>query len=233
MAHFHPTSPLCDACRQRPGTINVLFGTGGRRSNGTLCETCATELLGPGGPGGPGGSAFGGVPGTPGAQAIGGPTPAHSDSGTPALDEFGRDLTADAAEGRIDPVIGRADRDRADRRDPRPPAQEQRRPDRRAGVGKTAIVEGLALRIAAGDVPATLRDARLVALDLAGMVAGAQYRGQFEQRLKAALAEVAAAEGRIVLFVDELHTSWAPAAPRARWTRRTCSSRCSPAVSCG
>ena len=65
MADFHPTSPLCDACRQRPGTINVLFGTGGRRSNGTLCETCATELLGPGGPGG---SAFGGVPGIPGAQ---------------------------------------------------------------------------------------------------------------------------------------------------------------------
>ena len=75
-----------------------------------------------------------------------------------------------------------------------------------AGVGKTAIVEGLALRIADGDVPETLRDARVVTLDLSGMLAGAQYRGQFEQRLKAALAEVVAAEGRIVLFVDELHT---------------------------
>ena len=75
-----------------------------------------------------------------------------------------------------------------------------------AGVGKTAIVEGLALRIARRDVPDTLSGARLVTLDLAGMVAGAQYRGQFEQRLKAVLAEVAAAEGRIVLFVDELHT---------------------------
>ena len=75
-----------------------------------------------------------------------------------------------------------------------------------AGVGKTAIVEGLALRIADGDVPETLRDSRVVTLDLSGMLAGAQYRGQFEQRLKAALAEVVAAEGRIVLFVDELHT---------------------------
>jgi ATP-dependent Clp protease ATP-binding subunit ClpC len=74
------------------------------------------------------------------------------------------------------------------------------------GVGKTAVVEGLARRIAEGDVPATLQGARLVALDLAGMVAGAQYRGQFEQRLKTALEEVRAAEGRIVLFLDELHT---------------------------
>ena len=75
-----------------------------------------------------------------------------------------------------------------------------------AGVGKTAIAEGLALRIVAGDVPDTLRGARVVALDLAGMLAGAQYRGQFEQRLKAALAEVAGSDGQIVLFVDELHT---------------------------
>ena len=75
-----------------------------------------------------------------------------------------------------------------------------------AGVGKTAIVEGLARRIAEGDVPATLLGVRLVALDLAGMVAGAQFRGQFEERLKTALAEVAEAEGRIVLFVDEVHT---------------------------
>ncbi len=206
MADFHPTSPLCDACRQRPGTINVLFGTGGRRSNGTLCETCATELLGPGGPGGPGGSAFGGVPGTPGAQAIGGPTPAHSDSGTPALDGFGRDLTADAAEGRIDPVIGRATEIEqavevlARRRKSNPVLIGE------PGVGKTAIAEGLALRIAAGEVPATLRDARIVAVDLAGMLAGAQFRGQFEQRLKTALEEAVASEGRVVLFIDELHT---------------------------
>src|SRR4051794_18559306 len=112
MADFHTSSPLCDACRQRPGTINVLFGGGGRRSNGTLCERCATELLGAGGDGGMGGfggPAFGGVPGTPspaaGAAAADGP--AGDGSATPALDGFGRDLTADAAEGRIDPVIGR------------------------------------------------------------------------------------------------------------------------------
>jgi ATP-dependent Clp protease ATP-binding subunit ClpA len=74
------------------------------------------------------------------------------------------------------------------------------------GVGKTAIVEGLARRVASADVPETLRGVRIVALDLAGMVAGAQYRGQFEQRLKAVLAEVEEAKGSIVLFVDELHT---------------------------
>src|SRR5690349_17337063 len=116
MAEFHTSSPLCDACRQRPGTINVLFGGSGRRSNGTLCERCATELLGAGdagglgGPGALGGAAFGGgVPGAPGARAAGGPGhggPADG-SETPALDGFGRDLTGDAAEGRIDPVIGR------------------------------------------------------------------------------------------------------------------------------
>src|SRR3954469_8090902 len=114
MAGFHSPSPLCDACRQRPGTINVLFGGGGRRSNGTLCERCATELLGAGGaggadgPGGLGGRAFG-MPGTSGAPAPGGPAaggPADG-SDTPALDGFGRDLTGDASEGRIDPVIGR------------------------------------------------------------------------------------------------------------------------------
>src|SRR5919107_1847677 len=127
------------------------------------------------------------------------------ESTTPALDEFGRDLTAEAREGRIDPVIGREDEI-----EQTVEILARRRKNNavligEAGVGKTAIVEGLARRIAEGDVPATLAGCRLVALDVAGMLAGAQYRGQFEERLKTALAEVVASEGGIVLFVDELH----------------------------
>src|SRR4029079_17248187 len=127
-------------------------------------------------------------------------------SKTPTLDEFGRDLTAEAREGGIDPVIGREQKI-----EQTVEILARRRKNNavligEAGVGKTAIVEGLARRIAEGDVPATLVGVRLVALDLAGMVAGAQFRGQFEERLKTALAEVAQAEGRIVLFIDELHT---------------------------
>src|SRR3954465_4300482 len=206
MADFHTSSPLCDACRQRPGTINVLFGGGGRRSNGTLCERCATELLGAGGDGGMGGfggPAFGAVPGTPGPAADG---PAGGGSAPPGLAGSGRDLTGDAAAGRIDPVIGReaeieqAVEVLARRRKSNPVLIGE------PGVGKTAIAEGLALRIAGDQVPATLRNARIVAVDLAGMLAGAQFRGQFEQRLKTALEEAVASEGKVVLFIDELHT---------------------------
>ena len=140
------------------------------------------------------------APGRPAAR------PADPDSETPTLDGFGRDLTADAAEGRIDPVIGReTEIEQAVE------VLARRRKNNAVligepGVGKTAIAEGLALRIAAGEVPATLRGARIVALDLAGMLAGAQFRGQFEQRLKTALEEAVASEGKVVLFVDELHT---------------------------
>jgi ATP-dependent Clp protease ATP-binding subunit ClpC len=134
------------------------------------------------------------------------PAQGQKQSKTPALDEFGRDLTADAEAGRIDPVIGRATEI-----EQTVEILARRRKNNavligEAGVGKTAIVEGLARRIAEGDVPDTLAGVRVVALDLAGMVAGAQFRGQFEDRLKKALAEVAEAEGRIVLFVDEVHT---------------------------
>jgi ATP-dependent Clp protease ATP-binding subunit ClpC len=127
-------------------------------------------------------------------------------SKTPALDEFGRDLTRDAGDGRIDPVIGR-DAEIAQTVE----ILARRRKNNavligEAGVGKTAIVEGLALRITQGDVPEALRGTRVVSLDLSGLVAGTQFRGQFEQRLKGVLAEVSASEGKIVLFLDELHT---------------------------
>ncbi|SFN25504.1 ATP-dependent Clp protease ATP-binding subunit ClpC [Pseudonocardia ammonioxydans] len=125
--------------------------------------------------------------------------------GTRGLDRYGRDLTADAAAGRLDPVIGRdAEIDAAlevlGRRTKNNPVLIGD-----PGVGKTAIAEGIAARVAAGEVPTALRGVRVVALDLAGMVAGTRYRGDFEERLTAVIDEVTAAEGRIIVFVDELH----------------------------
>ncbi|HYF25691.1 MAG TPA: ATP-dependent Clp protease ATP-binding subunit [Baekduia sp.] len=199
------TTIVCQACGERPGAVAVVVNQQGRRTQAALCEPCATQLMRAQVPGL---GAFPGVPVlagvAPRGAAQGGPAAGKSE--TPALDEFGRDLTAEAAAGRIDPVIGR-DEEIAQTVE----ILARRRKNNAVligepGVGKTAIAEGLALRVAQGDVPATLQGVRIVALDLSGMVAGAQYRGQFEQRLRAALEEVKAAEGRIVLFVDELHT---------------------------
>jgi len=123
-----------------------------------------------------------------------------------ALEKYGRDLTAAAADGKLDPVIGRDDEIRRviqvlSRRTKNNPVLVGE-----AGVGKTAIVEGLARRIVSGDVPDGLRDRRLIALDIGALVAGAKFRGEFEDRLKAVLKEIQDAGGSVVLFIDELHT---------------------------
>jgi ATP-dependent Clp protease ATP-binding subunit ClpB len=138
-----------------------------------------------------------------GNQRVTNPTP---ESTYGALERYGRDLTAIASLGKLDPVIGRDDEIRRviqvlSRRTKNNPVLIGE-----PGVGKTAIVEGLALRIIAGDVPESLKHRRIVALDLGALVAGAKLRGEFEERLKAVLKEITSSDGEIILFIDELHT---------------------------
>ena len=138
-----------------------------------------------------------------GSQRVGSPTPEDQYE---ALVKYGRDLTQEARKGKLDPVIGRDEEIRRtiqilNRRTKNNPVLIGE-----PGVGKTAVVEGLAQRIVRGDVPLGLKDKRLVVLDLGALVAGAKYRGEFEERLKAVLQEIQSAEGQILLFIDEMHT---------------------------
>jgi ATP-dependent Clp protease ATP-binding subunit ClpC len=214
----------CERCGVNPAQVRIdqINPVNGKREQHFLCRSCVDELMseamsqlgGSDGSGIPGGAPFGFTgnnanPDFP-ASARGGRNTATAEqqakhSKTPTLDQYGRDLTAEAAAGKLDPAAGRARELRRvitvlGRRQKNNPVLIGE-----PGVGKTAIVEGLARRINEGDVPANLRGRRIVALNIGGMVAGAMFRGQFEQRIKSILEELRQSDD-VILFIDELHT---------------------------
>ncbi|HLJ34556.1 MAG TPA: AAA family ATPase [Ktedonobacteraceae bacterium] len=213
----------CERCQKNPARVRVDQIVNGQREEHYLCQSCVDELMSAMGQmGGFDGQGMQGTPGTSGtpfgfvpnnnnsASAAGGANTATAtrqanNSKTPTLDQFGRDLTAEAAEGKLDPAAGRQ---RELKRVVTVLGRRQKNNPvliGEPGVGKTAIVEGLARRINEGNVPTTLRKKRIVSLNIGGMVAGAMFRGQFEQRIKSILEELRESPD-IIVFIDELHT---------------------------
>jgi len=211
----------CERCQKNPARVRVDEMIDGRRVSHFLCQSCVDELMktmgqmggfdNQGNPGAPFGfSANNNANSAAAASGAGSVNTATADrqaknSKTPTLDQYGRDLTLEAAEGKLDPAAGR---ERELRRVITILGRRQKNNPvliGEPGVGKTAIVEGLARRINQGDVPATLRGKRIVSLNIGGMVAGAMFRGQFEQRIKSILEELRNAP-EVIVFIDELHT---------------------------
>ncbi|HET8906108.1 MAG TPA: ATP-dependent Clp protease ATP-binding subunit [Ktedonobacterales bacterium] len=216
----------CERCQVNDARVRLDSIANGRREQHFFCQQCAEEMLGGNLSNMPGdgaqsdlfGSFFNRMMGQNGGQSPMGfqpqgpqanasQTQAKPDkhSKTPTLDQFGRDLTAEARDGKLDPAAGR---DREVRRVLTVLGRRQKNNPvliGEPGVGKTAIVEGIARRIAEGNVPATLRNARIVAMSMGGVVAGAMFRGQFEERIKQILEEVRQ-DPDVILFIDELHT---------------------------
>jgi ATP-dependent Clp protease ATP-binding subunit ClpC len=216
----------CERCQVNDARVRLDSLANGRREQHYFCQQCAEEMLGGDLSNTPGNGAqsdlfgsffnrmMGQGAGQPpmGFQPQGGASQAQRQqsqpdkhSKTPTLDQFGRDLTAEARDGKLDPAAGR---DREIRRVLTVLGRRQKNNPvliGEPGVGKTAIVEGIARRIAEGNVPATLRNARIVAMSMGGVVAGAMFRGQFEERIKQILEEVRQ-EPDVILFIDELHT---------------------------
>ncbi|HEV2235294.1 MAG TPA: ATP-dependent Clp protease ATP-binding subunit, partial [Ktedonobacterales bacterium] len=217
--------PKCERCKTNEARVRLDAIQNGKREQHYLCRTCAEELMGGQlgattdgpeglfgdlgamnnpfmgfGPSASAGAAAASKGGTATAQR-----PVDKHSKTPTLDQFGRDLTTEAREGRLDPAAGR---EREIRRMITVLGRRQKNNPvliGEPGVGKTAIVEGIARRIAEGRVPASLQGKRIVSLSMGGMVAGAMFRGQFEERIKSVLEEVRQAQD-VILFIDELHT---------------------------
>src|SRR5579859_4852524 len=207
----------CERCQKNPAVARIDQIVNGRREAHFLCQSCAEELMGmamnqvggAGDAGEPAGFPFG-FNTNKNNSAAGGVNTATAEqrakySKTPTLDQFGRDLTGEAAEGRLDPAAGR---ERELRRVVTVLGRRQKNNPvliGEPGVGKTAIVEGLARKIQEGNVPANLRNKRIISLNIGGMVAGAMFRGQFEQRVKSILEELRESPD-VIVFIDELHT---------------------------